>query len=65
MTFLSNPKMAVPKRSFEEAAEWLIRLQESPLSAQEQSQFDAWKTKNRENFRWGNTCSSNSRTNEP
>ncbi|MGB0782476.1 MAG: FecR domain-containing protein [Marinomonas sp.] len=48
---MSNPKMAVPKRSFEEAAEWLIRLQESPLSAQEQSQFDAWKTKNRENAR--------------
>lgn len=40
---MNNPNAHLSKSSLEEAADWLIRTQEAPLSATEQTQFEQWQ----------------------
>lgn len=43
MTSLNKTRMPFASKAFEEAADWLLRIQEAPLTKSEQQQFEQWQ----------------------
>jgi transmembrane sensor len=51
MTSLNKANITVTKHSLEQAAEWLMKSQEAPLSAEEQEQLEQWQKASPDNTR--------------